>query len=356
MISASSKLGGGPKHIFSLSTKLNNNFKIYYAMPSNEAFSNYFSENNHLEIAERKINLKDIFKVKQFVSKNDIDMIHAHGKGASVLARILKLLINKPLIYTFHGIHLECHNLLARNLYKFFELTTGFIDTCKIFVSKSESNYAKKFRIYNGKNYKIINNGVANKKIKNFEKLNIRKKQENKIKVITICRFVKQKNIEEILSIAKELEDIQFLILGNGPLWKNINFLIIKNKLKNILLIGESTNVFNYLYDSDIFLSTSLYEGLPISVLEAMSVGLPIVASNVVGNCDAIEHEKEGYLYTLNNVSMASKYISLLAKNYSKRSGMGKQSFQRQRKLFQVDLMIQKHMNLYNDVFNEFYN
>ena len=51
----------------------------------------------------------------------------------------------------------------------------------------------------------------------------------------------------------------------------------------------------NYLYSSDIFLSTSLYEGLPISILEAMSVGLPILASNVVGNRDTIENGKSGF-------------------------------------------------------------
>ena len=56
-----------------------------------------------------------------------------------------------------------------------------------------------------------------------------------------------------------------------------------KHKIFNVEIHGNKENVFSFLYKADLFLSTSLYEGLPISILEAMSIGLPIVASNVVG-------------------------------------------------------------------------
>ena len=77
-----------------------------------------------------------IFKV------NSIDIIHAHGKGAGVISRILRILINKPLIYTFHGIHLKCHHWHKRLIYILYEYLTGWIDSYKILVSKSEKNYA----------------------------------------------------------------------------------------------------------------------------------------------------------------------------------------------------------------------
>ena len=57
-------------------------------------------------------------------------------------------------------------------------------------------------------------------------------------------------------------------------------------------MLGQKNDIFKYLYASKIYLSTSFYEGLSISILEAMSIGLPIIASRVVGNVDAIEHSK----------------------------------------------------------------
>ena len=78
-----------------------------------------------------------------------------------------------------------------------------------------------------------------------------------------------------------------------------------------------------FLYVSDIYLSTSLYEGMPLSILEAMSIGLPIVASNVVGNIDTVKDGKTGYLYDLNNIEMAIKCINKLANDESLRNGMG---------------------------------
>ena len=69
------------------------------------------------------------------------------------------------------------------------------------------------------------------------------------------------------------------------------------------------------MYSADIYLSTSLYEGLPISILEAMSVGLPIIASDVTGNCDTIVNGKSGYLYNINDVKDAELKIKKLSKS-----------------------------------------
>ena len=84
-------------------------------------------------------------------------------------------------------------------------------------------------------------------------------------------------------------------------------------QVKNINLIGLEENVFKFLYVSDIYLSRSLYEGIPFSILEEISIGLLIVASNVFGNIDTVNDSKTGYLYDLNNIGIAIKYIKKLA-------------------------------------------
>ncbi len=352
MISSSSSLGGGTKHMFTLGENINNNFKIFYAMPKSKNFSNYLNEENFVEISERKITFRDVYNLKEFIKLNSIDIIHAHGKGAGALSRIIKVLINKKLIYTFHGIHLQCHSWPKRLIYIVYEYLTGWLDSCKILVSNSERIYALQSKINLGKNFLIINNGVEDKPIKNnmnnFTET-IKKKRLGNLSVISICRFVEQKNIKDILKIALKLPNLTFCIIGDGPLWDEINFLIKKNNLNNVNLLGEKKDIFRYLYESDIYLSTSLYEGLPISILEAMSIGLPIVASNVIGNCDTIENGKSGFLYKLNDTSNAVYYLQKLAKNFALRRKIGSAALKRQRNFFSKNSMISKYIDLYKN-------
>ena len=126
-----------------------------------------------------------------------------------------------------------------------------------------------------------------------------------------------------------------------------------KLHLKNIYLIGMVQNIYTHLYAADIFLSTSLYEGLPISLIEAMSIGLPIIATDVVGNQDTIEHGKSGYLYKLGDLNNAVQLINKLATSESLRKTIGKNSFLRQRSKFSEESMAQNYSYLYRSIINK---
>jgi len=349
MISSNADIGGGPNHMFMLGENLNSSFEVYYAVPKNKNFTNLLNFKNYLEISEREINIRDILNLIKFIRKNSIDIVHAHGKGAGALARFTNLFYKTKLIYTFHGIHVECHNFLVNLVYIFYENIFGKIDNYKIFVSESERLYAKNLNIILWNKTCVINNGVPNKLIKN--KNNdidfLKKNDSSKITVISTCRFVKQKNIKDIVRIAKRIPEIDFKIIGYGKLWKEINQYLSEMQVENVDLIGLQQNVFKFLYISDIYLSTSLYEGMPLSILEAMSIGLPIVASNVAGNIDTVKNGKTGYLYDLNNIEMAINFINKLANDESLRNVMGYNSFKRQRKLFSKLNMISNYENLY---------
>tara|TARA_B100000212_G_scaffold107586_1_gene79938 strand:+ start:1816 stop:2910 length:1095 start_codon:yes stop_codon:yes gene_type:complete len=352
MISSSSALGGGVKHMFTLGENLKNDFEIFYALPYNDDFSEYLKINNHINISERKLSIKDILKLYKFIKINSIDILHAHGKGAGLITRIVNVFLLKKLIYTFHGIHCDFNNLFLKNLYIQYENLMGKIDTKKIFVSKSEMKFAKSLSI-NLNNSVVINNGVENKIRIKLLNNKIKEDTPKKFNVISICRLETVKNINEILRIAKLIPHIDFTILGDGQLWNDLNHQIFVEKIENVFLKGKKENIFEYLYSSDVFLSTSLYEGLPLSVLEAMSIGLPIIASNVRGNSDTIVNEKTGYLYELNNTNMAANFIKILEKDYHLKKQMGRSALSKQRKDFSLEKMLKKYQNLYEEVFNK---
>ena len=99
---------------------------------------------------------QDILRLILFSRKNSIDIIHAHGKGAGIIARIIKIFLNKPLIYTFHGIHTNCMNSFNKYLYILYENITGWLDEEKVFVSLSEKKQAINLKIFMGRIIKLI--------------------------------------------------------------------------------------------------------------------------------------------------------------------------------------------------------
>ena len=350
LISASGKTGGGPAHIFLLKEILKDEFDFYLAMPFvNPEIKNY-NNKKYLDISERKISLIDILRLIKFSRKNSIDIIHAHGKGAGLIARIIKIFLHKPLIYTFHGIHTHCLSRLNRFIYIFYENITGWLDDEKVFVSLSERKQTKYLKILIGKNNFIINNSTKKMlKIKfNEEKNNLKIGiNNNKKNIISICRLVDQKNIFEIFNIAQKLQIYNFIVLGDGFLLDKAKIYLKNKDIKNVFLFGSQTDIFKYLYESDLFLSTSLYEGHPISILEAMSIGLPIVASKVTGNIDTIKNDFSGLFYRLGDIKQASYLIEKIINNNTLKLKFSKNSFFTHRKLFTTSKMKNSYISLY---------
>ncbi len=350
IISASGKTGGGPSHIFLLRELLKDEFDFYLAMPFLNLKSEILDNKKCLHISERKISLIDIIKLIIFSRKNSINIIHAHGKGAGLIARIIKIFLQKPLIYTFHGIHTLCFSKFKKSLYIFYENMTGWLDDEKVFVSHSEKMQTINSKIFFGKNNCIINNSTKKMLRKKFnqEKNNLKIGiNNNKKNIISICRLVDQKNIFEIFKIAKKLQIYNFIVLGDGSLFEKAKNYLENNFIKNVFLFGTQKDVFKYLYEADLFLSTSLYEGHPISILEAMSIGLPIIASNVTGNIDTIKDGYSGFLYRLGNINQASYLIEKIMKNKALKLKFSNNSFYTHRELFTTTKMKNSYISLY---------
>ena len=352
----SNGFGGGPKQISSLCNSISSKINIFIACPRNNTLKIYkknFSKANFVYIKERKISLKDIYKLCIFIRNNSINIIHSHGKGASLIGRVLAIVFNIKHIYTFHGIHLVFHNFLYKKLFTLYENLFGLIDSHKIFVSYSEKSCALKKGFIINKNHSVILNGVdLNKELIDQKKIKkkIRSKlhiKKDEIIVITVCRLVNQKNIFEFLEIAKICKKLRFLIIGDGDLKDQIMEKIKSDNIENVFLLGNKQDIKHYLISSDIFISTSIYEGLPFSVLEAMSFKLPVVLSKVTGNIDTIENEISGYFYNLGEIIQASTIIKDLSVSKKKRNLLGNNAYLRIKKKFNLINMASMHEQLY---------
>ena len=189
------------------------------------------------------------------------------------------------------------------------------------------------------KNVTFINNGIKPLEIE--KKVNT----SDKITIISVGRLSIQKNPKLFNDIALEFIDnpnIQFIWCGDGELKSELTS-------PNIKCTGwiERKTLKNYLANADIYLSTSLWEGLPLSVLEAMSIGLPVVLSDCVGNRDLVENKDFLYQDKQKAVQMINYYIKN-KKILKKESLKSKIIFDR---YFKLDRMSNSYYYLYKNLF-----
>ena len=359
MITSTSILGGGPKQLMLLASGLQELYDVSIACPPNGEINKQLSKitsGRIINIRERKISLLDVIRLIVFVKRYSINIIHSHGKCASFLGRLTSLFTGVPLIHTFHGIHINKTSKLSSLIYIFYERLTSFIDFYHVFVSSTEFLEASNYSLINNDKYLIIPNGVPNRhvtinSIKNRDNLRQELQMTNNTTIITLCRLQEIKNLFEFIDIAALCPQYNFLIVGGGDLERELKEYIFNLNLRNVILTGFISNPINWLLASDIYLSTSFREGHPVSILEAMSIALPVIATDVTGNKDTIIHGKSGLFYQINSIKSAARYIEMLAKDENLRKRLGEAGLKQQREYFSSDAMISTYLRIYSTVY-----
>ena len=221
-------------------------------------------------------------KLKRIFQEVDVDIFHSHDYSL----RFFPMLIAKKFKVPVRICHIHTSSFEGKFLLPIKKIFARF----NLFFSTNIiacSNESKKF--VNDKNCKIIYNGVSSEKF--IYEDEIRKKvrsdyhiKEKDILLVQIGRLVPVKNFEFTLSVMQNLpENFKLFILGDGFLKENIEMQILEKNLNDrVMLLGTRRNVNDFMSAADIFLLPSLFEGLPITLLEATSNGLiSIVSSNV---------------------------------------------------------------------------
>lgn len=310
--------------MFRLCSVLSNHFQVYVACPNEtpywERFVSLIGQDRMIEIPHRKFSLPGLFHLIRFIIAHDISIVHSHGKGAGIYGRLLSLFLNRPCVHTFHGIHINQYSRLFRLIYINLERFLSWFTSRLVAVSHGEYAIIRKLRLCNPQKLVVIENGV-DIPLQIIDGKALFSKE--KLIVLTMSRFNYQKNTELLIPIIQQIEAhqrldrFQFVILGSGENQARLQAEV--NKLNigaNLIFQGAVDNPQDFLNSSFCYLSTSRWEGLPLSVIEAMSFGLPIIATDVVGNNDLVVHDKNGFLYNLANPEDAAMYLLQLADDF----------------------------------------
>ena len=227
---------------------------------------------------------------------------------------------------------------LKRLMYKMIEKGTAIINSrCTIVgCSKGEYEEAKKLN----ENSICINNGINIEKLEEeTEDLKEKKIDYDNLKICTVGRIGFQKNPKVFNEIAEKFPNLQFTWIGDGEL---------KNELTspNIKVTGwlDRKDVLKELNNNDIFLLPSLWEGLPISLLEAMYMKKICIVSNVIGNRDVIENGRNGF--NVKNLKDCINVINNITKN-KKNENIQQEEWKDIQKIYNIKVMIKEYKHIY---------
>lgn len=345
--------GGGPKHVDLLINNLSNNIEIFLASPQDKPYYDLWSESQRVKdvfvLPHRKFSVKKLLKLNKFIKDNDIKIIHSHGKGAGVYSRMLKILNPRlKAVHTLHGVHIGEYGFLKKRVYIFLERFLALFTDKFINVSNNENSICLKHGLFKKNKSEIIYNGIKAllREDSSRKKFNLYGKKV----VTTISRFDYAKNMALAYEIAKNFKDgtdIIFLWLGDGGDRAKFESMAKKDGV-NIIFTGFTDEIAAYLSATDIYLSTSRWEGLPYALIEAQSLGIPIVATNVVGNNEVVENGKSGFLFE--SAQQAHQNIEILLndeKIYGKMQNQAQLNFKDK---FDISVMIRKVEKIYEHV------
>lgn len=346
--------GGGPKHVDLLINNLSSEIEIYLACPQDKPYYDLWSESKKIKdifaLPHRKFSVKKLLGLNKFIKDNDIEIVHSHGKGAGIYSRMLKILNPRlKIVHTLHGVHIGKYGLLKKIAYIFLERFLTLFTDKFINVSNSENSLCLKLGLFKKSRSEVVYNGI--KALLKNDNAKIKFNLSGKRVVTTISRFDYAKNMSLAYEIAqnfKDNSDIVFLWLGDGDDRAKFESMAQKDGV-NIIFTGFTDKIPAYLSATDIYLSTSRWEGLPYALIEAQSLGIPIIATNVVGNNEVVENSKSGFLFE--GAQQACRDIEILLNDEKIYGKMQSEALLNFKDKFDIGIAVRKVEKIYEQIF-----
>lgn len=319
-----------------------------------------------VEIPELKRNISPfldfmaLMRLYRLIQKNGFDIVHCHSSKAGILGRLAAWLAGvKKIFFTAHGWGInEFQSLPIRLFYTWAEQLAGTFSTKIICVSESDLVKGRNLRLAASNKLVVIHNGMPDLK---DQKGNLRRElniDDEDIVIGTVARLALQKNPLFFLEVARQTLaylDIYpyeghafFVIIGDGPLRAECEELIKSKGLsERVFLLGSREDAAALTQDFDVFVLLSLWEGLPLTIIEAMLASVSVIASDVGGVRELVIHKETGYLLSEYNVGKTAKVLLNLIYDKEKRQTMGKLGRKRASEYFGIKSMIKKYKELY---------
>lgn len=342
----------------------NNGYEVHVASNGNEELL-YTDKKYNIPFERSPFkfnNIKSFRLLRKLITENDYKLVHCHTPVGGAIARLASISARKrgmKVIYTAHGFHFY-KGAPKKNWILYYPIEKFLSKFTDVLITINEEDYnlaiSKKF---NAKRIELVNGVGINLNKFTPQTLEIKKSLREKYSysdedyiLIYVAELSYRKHqdllINAVGKLVKYIPNIKLLLVGDGDLYDEYSKLIkLVGVEKNVELLGYRKDVPNLMELSDVAVSSSRQEGLPVNVMEAMATGLPLVVSNCRGNMDLVEDGVNGYVIELDDLKGFVNSIEKLYVNENLRKEFGDKSIELVKK-YSLENVIQEMELIYD--------
>lgn len=309
---------------------------------------------NPFKLSSLKNSIDELTKV----SLNNYDFVHLHSPIGGIVGRIVFKKTNTKIIYTAHGFHFF-KGAPIKNWLIYYPIEKYFSKFTDVLLTINSEDYElSKKKLKSKKVIYVDGVGVNNKnfKVKNNEEIDYIRKQNGFISedflLIYVGELSKRKNQANLIKSLSIIENkrIKLLLVGKGSLEIELKKLCkTLNVEERVFFLGYRTDIYDLMGMSDVVVSSSKQEGLPVNLIEGLCVGKPLLVSDCRGNRDLVDDTNNGYIIRQNDINTFSNKIIELFENKKLYESMSINSLKKSKK-FSLDKISNKMLEIYSDL------
>ncbi len=293
-------------------------------------------------------------RLSRLVKEQDVDIVHTHNPNPWLYGGIAARLANRPIVHTEHTTA-DYFGYHSRRWMKIEWLLSKFTNRITT-VAGSVSRFMIEKQGIDGRKIEVVYNGIKTEdydlQIDVLQKKHELGLSESDLIVGNVARFFPNKDHRCLLRAFKLVVDkkncAKLLLVGDGPLKNELKETVTElNLSENVIFLGNRRDVPELLQIFDLFALSSLREGLPIVLLEAMASELAVVATDVDGNSELVVQNETGILVSASEPAALAQAMLRLLENRSVAKDMARKGRARVRELFTFEGMVKKYENIY---------
>ena len=289
--------------------------------------------------------LKAVWQLRNVIREFSPDLVACHSSKAGILGRLAAQLENTTNVFTAHGWSFEENvPLVPRNIYLALERRLAKKTSRFIAVAEDGKQIAVKNRICDPDRISVIHYGVSDLRV------NFVREPSDVFTLTMVAGFRRQKDHSTLIKALAGLKDRNWKLnlLGDGELMGEIRNLVESHGLEErVRFQGAVRDVLPTLGQTDVMVLTTHWEGLPISIIEGCSVGLPTIASDVSGVREEVINDFNGILVGHEDVQAVRGAITSLMDSPAKRLDFGINARKVYEERFQPEVMLRKTLAAY---------
>jgi glycosyltransferase involved in cell wall biosynthesis len=321
------------------------------------------------------MDIRSYYHIKKIIREFQPHIVHTHGTKPGVVGRLVARHLKVPVIvHTFHGhvFHSYFNSFISGVIVRIERWLSSITTAIVAINQKLQTELVQEYQIANSEKVKLIRLGIETSKFSD-EDGNKRKKfrnefqlQDDEVAIGIVGRLVPVKQHDLFIEIAEQAREIsknktRFFIVGDGQERENLQKLVTQKKMTfsndstnnkaNIIFTSWRSDMDVVFAGLDIMMLTSLNEGSPVSIMEAMAASKPVIATNVGGIAELVQNDATGFCCSTKEELL--NHLLQLIENSNVRTQMGKEAGVIANQWFSKTYEVNQMHNLYTELLNK---